>query len=154
MPRRGCFVPKLCREIVTFRVRRALVTTFSKGGACCFLNESLAMIFHPVHANRTAFPMCAAHHQIFRVVRCQQLTSLKSLDAPWCKDDIMDMAILAVTSRNIVSLLGKSASMGLIAAWCYNSVLHGVTIVCDHPEDFASIEDFACTCFQPRLFRR
>ena len=66
---------------MAFRVRRALVTTFSNGGACCFPNESLAMIFHPVSANRIAFPMCDAHHQIFRIVRCQKLTPLKSLDA-------------------------------------------------------------------------
>ena len=122
IPRRGCFVRKLCREIVTFRIRRALVTTFSKCGTCCFLNESLAMIFHPVPANRIAFPMCAAHHQIFKIVRSQQLTPLKSLDASWCKDDMIDMAILAMTSRHSVSLLGKSVSMGLSAAWCSNSV--------------------------------
>ena len=109
-------------EVVTFRVRRALVTAFSKGGACCFLNESSAMIFHPVPANRIAFPMCAAHHQIFKIVRSQQLTPLKSLDASWCKDDMIDMAILAMTSRHSVSLLGKSVSMGLSAAWCSNSV--------------------------------
>ena len=122
IPKRGCFVRKLCREIVTFRIRRASVTTFSKCGTCCFLNESLAMIFHPVPANRIAFPMCAAHHQIFKIVRSQQLMPLKSLDASWCKDDMIDMAILAMTSRHSVSLLGKSVSMGLSAASCSNSV--------------------------------
>ena len=40
----------------------------------------------------------------------------------WCKDDMIDMAILAMTSGHSVSLLGKSASMGFIAAWCSHSV--------------------------------
>ena len=35
---------------------------------------------------------------------------------------MIDMAILAMTSRHSVSLLGKSVSMGLIAASCSNSV--------------------------------
>ena len=47
---------------------------------------------------------------------------LKSLDASWCKDDMIDMAILAMASRHSVSLHGKSASIGLIAAWCSNIV--------------------------------
>ena len=109
-------------------------------GSCYF--SSSACFSHSIQQGRSLllperifsndFPSCTCKQDSFSYVCCTpsnlqdcQMSAtkpLKSLDASWCKDDMIDMAILAMTSRHSVSLLGKSVSMGLSAAWCSNSV--------------------------------